>query len=82
MRKQILEALESRALSQEELTHSLNVQDDDHEFVKALYELNQESLINKHPIMDGCKACACHVSYKWRLTFAGRRELTNVRQSR
>lgn len=76
IRDQIVEALEHRALSQADLANSLQVQDDAHEFVKALYELNQESLIVKHPIIDGgCKTCACGVTYKWRLTFAGREHL-------
>lgn len=71
-----MEALEIRALSQQELATSVGVQDDAHEFVKALYELNQESIINKHPIIDGgCKTCACGVTYKWRLTIKGRTEL-------
>ncbi len=76
MREQILQALEIRALSQKELATSVGVEDDSHEFVKALYELNQESLINKHPIIEGgCKTCACGVTYKWRLTISGRLKL-------
>lgn len=75
MKNEILEALEHRALSQQELANSIGVEDDAHELMKALYHLNEESLIVKHPIMDGCKTCACHVTYKWRLTFAGRQYL-------
>lgn len=76
MRQKILEALENRALSQQELANSLGVMDDAHEFVESLYHLNQESLIVKHPIIEGgCKTCACGVTYKWRLTFAGRMHL-------
>lgn len=76
MKSEILKALEIRALSQKELATSVGVEDDAHEFVKALYELNQESLINKHPIIDGgCKTCACGITYKWRLTIKGRTEL-------
>lgn len=76
IKNKILEALENRALTQRELANSLGVMDDAHEFVEALYHLNQESLINKHPIIEGgCKTCACGVTYKWRLTFAGRKHL-------
>ena len=81
MKEKILQALEIRALSQKELATSVEVEDDAHELVKALYELNQDSLIVKHPIIDGgCKTCACGVTYKWRLTFKGRKELEDVRQ--
>lgn len=82
MKSNILQALENRALSQKELATSVGVEDDAHEFVKSLYELNQEYLINKHPIIEGgCKTCACGVTYKWRLTIKGRTELNNARQS-
>lgn len=75
MRNRILEALENRALSQQELANSIGVEDDAHELMQNLYHLNQEALIAKHPIMDGCKTCACHVTYKWRLTYKGRQLL-------
>lgn len=81
MKNKIMEALDIRALSQKELATSLGIEDDAHEFVKALYELNGEYLITKHPIMDGCKACACGVTYKWKLTIKGRSELRNANQS-
>ena len=75
-RNKILQALEVHALNQQELATSIGVGDDDHEFVKALYHLNQESLIVKHPIFDGgCKTCACGITYKWRLTLSGRNRL-------
>lgn len=76
MKEKILQALEHRALSQQELANALSIEDDAHELMKALYELTQEYLIHKHPIIDGgCKTCACHVSYKWRLTISGRNKL-------
>jgi hypothetical protein len=76
IRDQVLQALEIRALSTQELATSIGMEDDAHEYVEALYHLNQESLIVKHPIIDGgCKTCACGVTYKWRLTFAGRKHL-------
>ena len=78
MREKILEALEHRALSQQELANSVGVMDDAHELMQALYHLNEESLIVKHPIMDGCKTCACHVTYKWRLTYKGRQLLNET----
>jgi len=81
MRQKILRALENKALNQQELADSVGVMDDAHEFVEALFHLNQESLVTKHPIMDGCKTCACHVTYKWRLTFAGRKHLQDTLQT-
>lgn len=82
MKDKIMAALEIRALSQAELATSVEVGEDAHEFVKALYELNQDSMIVKHPIIDGgCKTCACGVTYKWRLTIKGRQELNDARQS-
>lgn len=81
MRDRVLAALEYRALSQEELANSVGVEDDAHELMQALYHLNAESLIVKHPITDGCKTCACHITYKWRLTYAGRQYLNeNLKQ--
>jgi len=80
MRQKILEVLETRALNQQELAAAVGVMDDAHELVEALYHLNQESLITKHPIMEGgCKTCACGVTYKWRLTFAGRKHLQDLK---
>lgn len=81
-RNKILQALEFRPLNQQELATSIGVTEDAHEFVKALYHLNQESLIVKHPIMDGCKTCACHVTYKWRLTISGRNHLKETNNNR
>jgi Fe-S cluster assembly iron-binding protein IscA len=76
IRNKILQALEMRAQAQQELAASVEVTEDAHEFVKALYHLNQESLIVKHPIIDGgCKTCACGITYKWRLTLSGRNYL-------
>lgn len=83
MRNKILRALEIRAQGQQELAASVEVMEDAHEFVKALYHLNQESLIVKHPIIDGgCKTCACGITYKWRLTFSGRNHLKETNNNR
>jgi hypothetical protein len=82
-RNKILQALEVRALNQQELAASIGVEDDAHEYVEALYHLNQESLIVKHPIFDGgCKTCACGITYKWRLTLSGRNHLNKTTSNR
>ena len=75
MRNQIIKALEYKPLSNEELAVALGRQDDDNEYVRTLYLLTQEYLIQKYPVTDGCKTCACHISYKWRLTLKGRQHL-------
>lgn len=82
-RDKILQALYVQALNQQELAAAIEVADDAHEFVKALYHLNQESLIVKHPIFEGgCKTCACGITYKWRLTLSGRNHLNKTTNDR
>lgn len=78
MRDKILASLEHKPLSNEELAEALGRMDDDHDYVRELYLLTQESLIQRHPVTDGCKDCACHVTYKWRLTRDGRKQLNET----
>lgn len=80
MKDKILLALQHKALTNEELAGALEVVDDANEYVRNLYLLTQESLIQKHPVMDGCKTCACHITYKWRLTYKGRQHLNETLQ--
>jgi hypothetical protein len=74
---QVLQALEARALSKEELWEQLNTKMNAAELSNAIYQLSEQKyLIQKHPIIGGgCKTCACSISYVWRLTFSGRAEL-------
>lgn len=82
LEQEILQELELRPLSTEELVHRfpntpigiLNT---------ALYNLREQKFwVEKHPVIEGgCKTCACSIRYSWRLTFAGREELVNVRKS-
>lgn len=78
---QILQALELRPLSDEELSNHLGPEVATHSLNTALYNLREQRMwIAKHPVIDGgCKTCACGISYKWRLTMSGRGELKNVR---
>ena len=70
---QILQALQAKSLSTRELSEALGspIHDD---FNRALHVLKAEkSWITKHPVIgDGCKNCACSVTYVWRLTISGR----------
>lgn len=79
LQQKILQALEHRALATDELLNHLDPKPSDQDLQFALYELReQKKWIDKHPIIGGgCKDCACQITYKWRLTFAGRRELAN-----
>lgn len=75
MREKILVSLEHKPLSNEELAAALGRMDDDSDYVRELYLLTQESLIEQKAVSEGCKTCACHVTYKWRLTRDGRKQL-------
>jgi hypothetical protein len=72
----ILKALEVRALSYTELSERLGSEVSIQELNNALYQLREQKMwVQKHPVMDGCKTCACSISYCWRLTLSGRQEL-------
>lgn len=75
----ILEALELRPLSTAELVNRLQGHSID-EVNAALYQLREQKyMIEKHPVIGGgCRTCACSVTYAWRLTIKGRKELSNV----
>lgn len=77
LEKKVLQALEYRPLSQDELMNSLE-NPDVQDLQSALYQLREQKMwIEKHPIVGGgCKDCACQVTFKWRLTLAGRQQLT------
>lgn len=78
MREKILVSLEHKPLANEELAAALGRMDDDSDYVRELYLLTQESLIQRSPVSEGCKTCACHVTYKWRLTREGRKHLNET----
>jgi hypothetical protein len=76
---QILIVLESRPLSGEEIVKYMpDVLAQDIQL--ALYRLRDQKMwIEKHPVISGgCTSCACGVTYKWRLTFSGRKELGTI----
>lgn len=76
LERQILEALEYRPLSLEELLHVLP-EAASQDIQKSLYELSEQKMwVVKLPaIGGGCKTCACEVTFKWRLTIGGRQQL-------
>jgi hypothetical protein len=77
LEQRILQALGPRALSTEELSSQLGSEVSSDDISKALFHLReQKSWVVKHPVFgDGCKTCACSVSYVWRLSLSGRQEL-------
>lgn len=72
----ILQALFQQPLSDEELVKQTGL--DEQKLFEELYQLRtQKMLIDKHQVISGgCTNCACSVSYKWRLTFSGRQEVS------
>ncbi len=80
LEKQILQALELRPLSNDELLNHLGPEVSTHSLNEALYQLREQRMwIAKHPVIDGgCKTCACGVTYKWRLTISGREQLRSL----
>ncbi len=77
LEQKILQTLEHNPLSTDELLSKLGVSA--HELNQALYQLGDQKMwVKKHPVFgDGCKTCACSITYSWRLTFSGRQELAN-----
>lgn len=76
LEQKILKALESHPLSDAELAEHLGAEVSTQEMNNALYQLREQKMwVQKHPVMGGCKTCACSISYLWRLTFSGRAEL-------
>lgn len=76
----IIQELELRPLSTEELSNHLGADVSTHSLNEALYRLReQKSWIAKHPVFGGCKTCACSVTYLWRLTLTGRQALNQNR---
>jgi hypothetical protein len=74
--QKILRALESHPLSDAELIVHLGSEVSLQELDNALYQLREQKMwVTKHPVMGGCKTCACSITYSWRLTFSGRSEL-------
>lgn len=82
LEQKILQALETKALSNDELLKQLGEDVTSNQLSNALYQLgDQKGWVQKHPVFGGgCKTCACSVSYLWRLTFSGRRELANHKE--
>lgn len=73
LKTKILLAIRYKALFHADLLLAVEVQES--ELSKALYELTQEYLVNKHPVVTGCKNCACMQTFVWRLTLKGRQHL-------
>lgn len=76
--QKILQALELRPLSDKELSNHTELPVSD--LMEALYHLRTQNMwIEKHQTIDnGCRDCACHVTYKWRLTIGGREQLKSI----
>jgi bacterioferritin-associated ferredoxin len=76
----ILQALESKPLSEDDLEKVLGSMGHDN-LRFAIYQLTtQKYLIAKSPVLSGCAACRCEVKYVLRLTFAGRAALRHSKQ--
>jgi hypothetical protein len=75
--EQIIQALELRPLSQDELVHRLDATLTSGEINSALYQLSSQKMwIAKHGQVEGsCKTCACQIIYKYKLTYSGREAL-------
>lgn len=82
LEQKILQILEVKALSKEELLQRLGSDVSENQLAHALYLLgDQKGLVQKHPVIGGgCTTCACNISYLWRLTFSGRKELSNNKE--
>ena len=82
LEQRILQALGQHSQSTDDLTKHLGSEVSPDDLGKALYHLReQKSWIVKHPVIgDGCKTCACSVSYVWRLSISGRQELARLQQ--
>jgi hypothetical protein len=82
LEQKILQALEHRPLSTDELASHLGAEVSTHSLDEALYQLREQKYwIAKHPVISGgCKTCACGITYSWRLTFSGRQQLANNKE--
>lgn len=76
VQRQVMGALVTKPLSTEDLVVAL-APTTEGEVKSALYQLTQTYHVIKHPVIgDGCRNCACQVSYAWRLTLKGRQAIS------